>query len=499
MAEIGKITVIGAGLAGSEAAWQLAEGIRRDNLPYELDLYEMRPVKKTPAHHTDRLAELVCSNSLGSEFLTTARGLLIREMQHFDSLIIDAAIKAKVPAGQALAVDRDKFGEIVTSTIENHPKINLIREELTKIPEGQPVIIATGPLTSEALATEIQELLSQSAAEQKLDDQSANFLHFFDAASPILTAESVDMDIAYRASRYNKGNDDGSEGDYINCPFYDQSEYDAFYNELINAEKAEQKDFEKGKYFEGCLPIEVIASRGKDTLRFGPLKPVGLIDPRYIEYRTELDPKTGEEVTRDIWTKKPIAVVQLRQDNVVGSLYNMVGFQTNLKWGEQKRIFSMIPGLKDMEIVRYGVMHQNIYINSPNFLKANMQFRNFKHNKKPLQLIYCAGQMTGVEGYTESAATGIIAARDLLEKLKGNTDDFILPQQTMLGALTNYIANADSSNFQPMNSNWGIINTNPDDMDKKLRKNKKLKNEFLANRALDLIKNYSSKQELQNI
>lgn len=461
------ITVIGGGLAGTEAAFQLASELS----DITINLYEMRPKRKTPAHHTDRLAELVCSNSLGSEFLSTARGLLIREMQHFNSLIIDSAIHAKVPAGQALAVDRDKFGDFVTGIVENHPRINLIRDEITEIPAINETnlftIIATGPLTSEKLAQSIQNLLHNSHPDKK---EQCNFLNFFDAASPILTAESIDMNIAFKASRYGKG--DGA--DYINCPFYDAEEFEAFYQELINAEKAPQKDFEKGKYFEGCLPIEVIAARGKETLSFGPLKPVGLVDPRHTEIIID---ENGEEFTK--WKKKPVAVVQLRQDNVVGSLYNMVGFQTNLKWGEQKRVFSMIPGLKDMDIVRYGVMHQNIYINSPLFLDSDMSLAIQPE-------IYFAGQMTGVEGYTESAATGIIAARSIIHKLKG-LNKFSLPKETMLGALSNYISSADPNNFQPMNSNWGIINTNPDDMDRKTRKNKKLKNEFLAKRALELV------------
>lgn len=455
----GKIVVIGGGLAGSEAAWQLAQQLDKHDLDFEIDLYEMRPVRKTPAHHTDRLAELVCSNSLGSEFLTTARGVLIKEMQGFDSLIIDSALQSKVPAGQALAVDRDKFGELVTGRIEQHPKINLIREEITELPDCDYLIIASGPLTSETLAEKIKALLNDSAEE----GEPVEFLNFFDAASPILSADSIDMEIAFKASRYGKGDSD----DYINCPFYNQEDYDAFYNELINAEKAEQKDFEKGKYFEGCLPIEVIASRGKNTLCFGPLKPVGLDDPRYLD-------EEGKS------SKRAVAVVQLRQDNVIASLYNIVGFQTNLKWGEQKRVFSMIPGLENLDIVRYGVMHQNIYINSPKFLKANMQLKN---NKRP---IYFAGQITGVEGYTESAATGIVAARDIAQKILGNSGDFILPQETMLGALTNYISAADGKNFQPMNSNWGIINTDPKAIDKKIRKNKKMRNEFLADRALTL-------------
>lgn len=466
-----KIIVIGGGLAGSEAAWQLACAIEKHDLDYEVNLYEMRPQRKTPAHHTDRLAELVCSNSLGSEFLTTARGLLIKEMQHFDSLIIAEAINAKVPAGQALAVDRDVFGENVTSKIANHPKINLIREELKEIPRDSHVLVATGPLTSELLAEDIQNLLQESLVKQDIGSQDSEtaFLNFFDAASPILTVDSIDFGIAYKASRYGKTTTDQTEGDYINCPFYNQEDFDNFYEALMGGEKAPQKDFEKGKYFEGCLPIEVIASRGKQTLTFGPLKPVGLIDPKFLDEEDQLKPDSP----------RAVAVVQLRQDNVVGSLYNMVGFQTNLKWGEQQRIFSMIPGLENAEIIRYGVMHQNIYLNSPKFLDATMRLRGFPN-------IFFAGQITGVEGYTESAATGIIAARNIISSLQGDSE-WVLPKETMLGALSNYIASADPNNFQPMNSNWGIVNTNPNDMDKKTRKNKKLKNEFLASRSLDLI------------
>lgn len=449
-----KVTVIGAGLAGTETAFQLAKEAKKNNLDIEIELYEMRPKIKTPAHHTDNFAELVCSNSLGSEFLTTARGVLIKEMQHFNSIIIESALESKVPAGQALAVDRDKFAEIITNKINTYENIKVIRDEFQSIPEtilkndsSNYLVIASGPLTSPSLASEIQKLTGNN-----------EFLKFFDAASPILTSDSINMDIAFKASRYGKGETD----DYINCPFYDKDDYYEFWQALIDAEKAPLKDFEKEKikYFEGCMPVEAIAARGKDTLRFGPLKPVGLTDPRTPE-------------------KKAFAVVQLRQDNVIGSLYNIVGFQTNLKWGEQKRVFSMIPGLENMDIVRYGVMHQNIYLNSPLCLNPDLSLKN-KSN------IFFAGQITGVEGYTESAATGIVVARNIIGQIQ-EQEIKPLAKETMLGALTNYISHADPKNFQPINSNWGIINTNPDDMEKKIRKNKKLKNEFLANRALELI------------
>ena len=476
-----QITIIGGGLAGTETAWQLSEQFKKHKIDnYKIKLYEMRPVVKTPAHHTDNLAELVCSNSLGSEFLSTARGVLIHEMKLFNSLIINSAIEAKVPAGQALAVDRDKFAQIITNAIETNPRIELIREEITSLQncfEGSKplnintldsidlqegteyLVIASGPLTSPKLATEIQALLSESSNNQEPKEE---FLKFFDAASPILAADSINMDIAFKASRYGKGETD----DYINCPFYSAEEYYKFQEELIKAEKHPQKDFEKKnvKFFEGCLPVEEIASRGKDTLRFGPLKPVGLEDPRYPG-------------------KKAFAVVQLRQDNVIGSLYNIVGFQTNLKWGEQKRIFSMIPGLENLDIVRYGVMHQNIYINSPKHLTSSLEVK-----KQPQ--VYFAGQITGVEGYTESAATGIIVAKSIIEKVNGVNSPEALSQESVLGALSHYIANADPKNFQPMNSNWGIININTENLDKQIRKSKKLRNEYLANRALEHIESY---------
>lgn len=462
-----EIKIIGAGLAGTEAAWQLAQGIQKQGLDYKVKLYEMRPKVKTPAHHTDNLAELVCSNSLGSEFLTTARGVLIHEMQEFDSLIIKAAKQAKVPAGQALAVDRDVFAQVITEAITNHPCIELIREEyrddLTK--EEGIVIVASGPLTSPHLAENITKLLSESRQQdpdvaQRAPQDDDVFLHFFDAASPIVSADSIDMDIAYRASRYGKGDEGEGQGDYINCPFYSEEEFQEFYDALLSAERAPLKDFEKKsiKYFEGCMPIEAIAERGSQTMCFGPLKPVGLEDPRYPG-------------------RKAVAVVQLRQDNVAASLYNIVGFQTNLKWGEQSRVFSMIPGLKNLEILRYGVMHQNIFINSPLFLNDDLSLRAERSNP-----VYFAGQITGVEGYTESAATGIIVARSILDPKSTP-----LPTQTMLGALANYVSHAEPKHFQPINSNWGLINNGPP-LEKQYRKNKKLRQEFLANRALELLR-----------
>jgi methylenetetrahydrofolate--tRNA-(uracil-5-)-methyltransferase len=402
-------------------------------------------------------------------------------MKLFDSLIINSALKSKVPAGQALAVDRDKFAEIISETISVNPYIEVIREEFVNIPahfleayscddkestlnfansliescgdEEKFLVIASGPLTSPNLTQEIQKLT-----------QGKDFLNFFDAASPILTAESINMDIAFKASRYGKGETD----DYINCPFYSADEYYRFQEALLSAERAELQDFEKEnmRYFEGCMPVEAIAERGKDTLRFGPLKPVGLTDPRRPN-------------------EKPYAVVQLRQDNVLGSLYNIVGFQTNLKWGEQKRVFSMIPGLENLDIVRYGVMHQNIFLNSPTLLSENLSLKTHPN-------IYFAGQITGVEGYTESAGTGIVVARSIVSRILNEivqrSQEIPLSRLTMLGALVNYVSSADPKRFQPINSNWALINPNPDELEKKLRKDKRLKNEFLAERALALIR-----------
>ncbi len=471
-----KVTIIGAGLAGSEAAHQLSTLATENKLDISIDLYEMRPVVKTPAHHTSNFAELVCSNSLGSELLTTARGLLIAEMEILNSLIISCAKASKVPAGQALAVDRELFAELITEKINKLSNVNIIREELSKIPEEGIVIIATGPLTSESLAENIQGILRVACSEHKRTAQDSenvtdvtfsrckpqaqkhnSFLHFFDAASPIISAETINMDIAFKASRYDKGEDD-----YINCPFYSEEDFENFYQALISAQQAPQKDFEKkAKFFESCLPIEEIARRGKKTLCFGPLKPVGLRDPRSPE-------------------RRPIAVVQLRQDNGAASLYNIVGFQTNLKWGEQKRVFSLIPGLENAEIVRYGVMHQNIYIHSPSCLNHSLALKN---NPR----IYFAGQITGVEGYTESAATGIVVARDIITKLK-KEGTFELPKETMLGALINYVSSEEiatsKQDFQPMNSNWGLINFG---LDPKLARNKKLRNETLVERSLSKI------------
>jgi methylenetetrahydrofolate--tRNA-(uracil-5-)-methyltransferase len=461
------IKVIGAGLAGTETAWQLASLLEKNNIhDYKVQLFEMRPKVKTPAHHTDRFAELVCSNSLGSEFITTARGVLIREMLHYDSIIIKSAQEAKVPAGQALAVDRDIFAQKVTEKIENHSLIEVIREEfaddLEKFIDGDDfLVIATGPLTSERLSSEIQSLFKKINPQAKTD-----YLNFFDAAAPIVEESSINMDIAFKGNRYDKGSEDGQDGDYINCPFYSQEEFDHFYNELVNSEKAPLKDFEKEnmRFFDACQPIEQIASKGSKTLTFGPLKPVGLRDKR--------DPD-----------RRPVAVVQLRQDNVVGSLYNLVGFQTNLKWGEQKRVFSLIPGLENLEIVRYGVMHQNIFINSPELLNQDLSLKIPLSLRAQRSNLFFAGQITGVEGYTESAATGIVVARSILNQIQ-NKDRFIMPEETMLGSLVHYVTHCDPKRFQPINSNWGLLNKNPETLEKQYRKNKKLRYEYLADKAL---------------
>lgn len=397
-----RAAVIGAGLAGCEAAWQLAErGI-------EVTLYEMKPHKKSPAHHADTFAELVCSNSLRSDALTNAVGLLKQEMREIGSLIMKCADENKVPAGSALAVDRVRFSQAVTDAIRSHPLIEIREEEITEIPDG-PAVIATGPLTSEPLA---------EAIIKKMDQQSC---YFYDAAAPIVTAESIDMSKAYRKSRYDKGT-----ADYINCPMTFE-EFEAFYQALIQAETAEMHDFEKEVYFEGCMPFEVMAKRGRDTLLFGPMKPVGL-------------EQEG---------KRPYAVVQLRQDNAEATLYNIVGFQTHLKWGEQKRILQMIPGLENCEIVRYGVMHRNTYINSPRWLRETYQFKDRDD-------LFFAGQMTGVEGYIESAASGMLAGINMAHVLKGEKP--VEPGvKTMIGAMSHYITHADPDHFQPMNANFGIM------------------------------------------
>ena len=428
-----KVIIIGAGLAGSEAAWQLAKrGVK-------VDLYEMRPKKMTPAHKTENFAELVCSNSLRANNITNAVGLLKEEMRRLDSLIIKCADATQVPAGGALAVDRDKFSQMITETIKTHPNINVIEEELLTIPKGDyPVIVATGPLTSDSLSKDIRNYTKQDG------------LYFYDAAAPIIEKDSIDMEKVYLKSRYDKG-----EAAYLNCPMT-KEEFTNFYNELITAEAAPLKEFEKEIYFEGCMPFEEMAKRGEKTLLFGPMKPVGLEDP-----------KTD---------KRPYAVVQLRQDNSEGTLYNIVGFQTHLKWGEQKRIINMIPGLENANVVRYGVMHRNTYLNSPQLLEKTYKLKEENN-------IYFAGQMTGVEGYVESAASGIVAALNALFNQEGK--EIIFPTETMIGAMANYIVDSTSKNFQPMNANFGIIKPLPE-----IIKDKKEKYERYANRSLEILENF---------
>ena len=429
-----KVRVIGAGLAGSEAALQLAKaGIY-------VDLYEMRPKKQTNAHKTEKFAEFVCSNSLGSYDITNASGLLKHEMEMLGSKLMPIVFESQVPAGGALAIDRELFSQRVTEEIEKSELINIIRDEFVSIDEDIPTIIASGPLTSDTLSENIKEFIGE------------DYLYFFDAIAPIIEKDSIDFNKAFYLNRYNKGN-----ADYINCPM-NKEEYENFYNILINAPKIELKSFEKdAKFFESCLPVEVIASRGVDTLRFGPLKPVGLVDER-----------TGIE---------NYAVVQLRQDNKSASLYNLVGFQTNLKWGAQKELIQSIPGLKNANIVRYGVMHRNTFINSPKCLNATLQSR-----KSPN--IFFAGQITGTEGYTESIASGLLAGLNMARYIQGK-DLIELPQETVLGALTHYISFEGHTSFQPINSNWGILYDM--EMDRKIRKNKKMKNELLANRAIETL------------
>jgi methylenetetrahydrofolate--tRNA-(uracil-5-)-methyltransferase len=426
------VNVIGAGLAGSEAAWQLAKrGIK-------VNLYEMRPVKQTPAHHTEQFAELVCSNSLRANSLTNAVGVLKEEMRILDSLIIRSADECAVPAGGALAVDRHEFAGRVTEKLKNHPNITVITEEVTEIPEGV-TIFASGPLTSEKLSKRIMELIGE------------DYLYFYDAAAPILEKSSIDMNKVYLKSRYDKG-----EAAYLNCPMTEE-EFNRFYEALITAETAQLKDFEKEVYFEGCMPIEVMAKRGKKTMLFGPMKPVGLEDPR-----------TG---------KRPFAVVQLRQDNAAGTLYNIVGFQTHLKWGAQKEVLQLIPGLEQAEIVRYGVMHRNTFINSPKSLKATYQLDNEER-------IFFAGQMTGVEGYVESAASGLIAGINAARLIQGKTP-LEFPAETSMGSMAKYITTADSKHFQPMNANFGLFPELPVRI-----KGKKERYEQHAKRALDTIQKF---------
>ena len=428
-----EINVIGAGLAGSEAALQLSKrGLK-------VNLFEMRLKKSTGAHKTDKFAEFVCSNSLGASDCSNASGLLKKEMEILGGELITIARECSVPAGNALAIDRELFSETVTRRIEADENINVIKEEVTLIPDGY-TIMASGPLTSDKLADSIKEFTQ------------SEHLHFFDAIAPIVEKDSINFDKAFWASRYDKG-----EASYINCPM-NKEEYENFYNILINAPKIELKEFEKNaKFFESCLPIEVLASRGFDTLRFGPMKPVGLIDKR-----------TGEE---------NYAVVQLRQDNSAKTLFNLVGFQTNLKWGAQKELLQSIPGLENVNIVRYGVMHRNTFINSPKILNASLQTRKRKD-------LFFAGQLTGTEGYTESIATGMLAGINMA-RLINNEKLLELPKETMLGALTQYISDESHEKFQPINSNWGIVT--PVELPKKERKNKKLKAELISQRSIEYL------------
>ncbi|MDA1637892.1 FADH(2)-oxidizing methylenetetrahydrofolate--tRNA-(uracil(54)-C(5))-methyltransferase TrmFO [Bacillus cereus group sp. TH177-1LC] len=426
------VHVIGAGLAGSEAAYQIAKrGV-------QVKLYEMRPVRQTPAHHTDKFAELVCSNSLRANTLTNAVGVIKEEMRLMDSVIIRAADECSVPAGGALAVDRHEFAAKVTEYVKNHPNVTVMNEEITEIPEG-PTVIATGPLTSPDLSAQLKELTGE------------DYFYFYDAAAPIVEKDSIDMNKVYLKSRYDKG-----EAAYLNCPMTEE-EFDRFYEALIAAETVPLKEFEKEIFFEGCMPVEVMASRGRQTLVFGPMKPVGLEDP-----------KTG---------KTPYAVVQLRQDDAAGTLYNIVGFQTHLKWGPQKEVLQLIPGLENAEIVRYGVMHRNTFINSPNLLRPTYQY-------KQRDDLFFAGQMTGVEGYVESAASGLLAGINAARLVKGE-EPVVLPPVTAMGSMANYITATNAKNFQPMNANFGLFAP----LEKKIKK-KAERNEAYAARALETIRNF---------
>ena len=438
-----EINVIGAGLAGCEAAMQIAErGVR-------VKLYEMKPRKKTPAHKSDLFGELVCSNSLKAMRTESAAGLLKEEMRRLGSFLMKCADKCRVPAGGALAVDRDIFAELVTEGIKNHPLITVINEEVTEIPKDEISVIATGPLTSDSLAAEIERMFGDS-------------LSFFDAAAPIVTAESIDPEYSFAASRYERGGED----DYINCPM-NKEEYERFYHELVNAERAPLHDFDVNnpKVYEGCMPVEVLAQRGEGTLRFGPMKPVGLTDP-----------KTGH---------RPWAVLQLRKENTAGSLYNLVGFQTNLKFSEQKRVFSMIPALHDAEFMRYGVMHRNTFLCSPKILNSDF---SVKENKK----LFFAGQITGVEGYMESAASGILAGINAVYTIREEST-VVLPKTTMIGSLSRYIADPEVKKFQPMGANFGILpalESRPRD--------KKERGKAYAERALKDLESYLNGEKNEN-
>lgn len=431
-----RVTVIGGGLAGSEATWQLAKrGI-------EVDLYEMRPVKMTPAHETGNLSELVCTNSMRSNQLSNAVGLLKEEMRQLDSLIMRVADETAVPAGGALAVDRDSFSKKITQIINELPNVHVHNEEIKDIPKDGINIIATGPLTSDSLATKIKEFCGSES------------LHFFDAAAPIITAESIDYNIVYKKSRYDKG-----EAAYLNCPM-DKEQFVNFYSNLITAETAELHEFEKNNVFEGCMPIEVMAKRGEKTMLFGPLKPVGLEDP-----------KTG---------KLPYAVVQLRQDNASASMYNIVGFQTHLKFGEQKRVFSLIPGLANAVFVRYGKMHRNTYISSPEVLNSTYETKLCKN-------LFFAGQMTGVEGYVESAGSGLVAGINASLRAIGESP-IVFPKNTAIGSMANYITSTSAKNFQPMNASYSLM----PQLEKKIR-NKQERHLMQSKIALDELNEFKNK------
>ena len=428
-----KVKVIGGGLAGVEAAWQLAK------YGFSVELFEMKPLRFSPAHKSELLGELVCSNSLKAKRFESAAGLLKTEMRYFGSLCMECADESEVPAGGALAVDRGEFSRLITEKIKSNKNITLINEEVTDIPDGN-VIVAAGPLASDSLSEKIAGLCG-------------NGLHFFDAAAPIVSKDSIDMECAFTASRYERGGED----DYINCPM-NKAEYEAFYEALINAQSAEVHSFDKRKdVYEGCMPIEVMASRGKDTMRFGPMKPVGLIDPR-----------TGH---------RPWAVLQLRKENSKGSMLNLVGFQTNLKFGEQKRVFSMIPALKNAEFFRYGVMHRNTFIDSPRLLNATFSLRGREN-------LFFAGQITGVEGYMESASSGILAGINMARLLM-NKEQLILPETTMMGALSRYISDESVKNFQPMGANFGVLPA----IEPKIR-DKSQRYMALSERAMNDLKKY---------
>lgn len=436
-----KAAVVGAGLAGVEAAWQLAgHGI-------SVDLYEMKPKKRSPAHKTDLFAELVCSNSLKAERHNSAAGLLKEEMASFGSLCVESALQSRVPAGGALAVDRDLFSQYITKKIEENPKITVIRKEVTALPDGyDTVIIAAGPLASDGISDTIRTLAGDG-------------LSFYDAAAPIVTAESIDMQEAFTQSRYDRGGAD----DYINCPL-DKAQYEAFYEAIISAESAELHSFDKRKdVYEGCMPIEVLASRGKDAMRYGPLKPVGLTNP-----------KTGH---------RPWANLQLRKENNAGTLYNLVGFQTNLKFGEQKRVFSLFPALKNAEFVRYGVMHRNTFLDSPRCLNGDFSLRSRPD-------IFFAGQITGVEGYMESAAAGILAGVNASRRLNG-MPTVVLPETTIMGALSRYISDESVRDFQPMGANFGVLPP----LTAKIR-DKALRYTAIADRAAEALQSYKEEMGL---